>query len=484
MVSFSLKNEILSRLQSFCECINSDSNIEIVFGEEFISIPSEVAASISTYFYDTIIKERTIKRIDLNDVVKTKFRNESNTSTILKLLQNNSFEVENLSNEDILDYFEFGCNIGCSLFMRPLLEQYAKQSANGYNFENEPIENILSIITNKTILLQYTEENKSISNINIDNEINFVSRQLFKLFNNDVFIKWCLEAENFDTLENIIRNENVIVSSEDSLLDFILFLSQQNETYYHLLEYVFFEYCSIESISQFITTCKHIISSPEYQGKESLLFFECLSRRCLKLCNGTKLEQLQRHTKTKITETRNDITETISKPTNNITEVPYDANNPKKGILNHEYLKHNIELEASSIKYPNYSDMQLSDLFVRMDNYSFCTKNEANSSITATIKDNKSFTVNKYMIRGKWGNGWHLKSWKIKGKLSSTKEWIELDSHSNEKPFDTYEVRTFNINETEPLCGIQIIQTGPNEINDNYFSISGFDVFGKIIEYN
>ena len=259
-----------------------------------------------------------------------------------------------------------------------------------------------------------------------------------------------------------------------------------NQSYYHLLQYVFFEYCSNECISNFITECKKIISSPEYKGKESLLFFDCLSRRCLKLCNGTKLEQLQRHTKTKITETRNDITETISKPIKNITEVPYDANNPKKGILNHEYLKHNIELKASSIQRPHDSDMQLSDFFVRMDNYSFCTKDEANSSITATIKDNKSFTVNKYMIRGNLYDsyGFQLKSWKIKGKLSSTKEWIELDSHSNENPFNEYEVRTFNINETEPLCGIQIIQTGPNSSNDNHFFISGFDVFGKIIEYN
>ena len=473
MVSFSLKNEILTRLQSFCEATKRDSSIELIFGKDSVSIQTEFAASISTYFYNTLISDITINRIDLNDIFQTNFRNESNKSLILQLLSDNTFEVENISDEDILDFFEFGCSIGCSLFMQPLLDQYLKQSENVTNYENEPIANILSIITNKSILQHYSSYNKSfanLSNLSSSNEIDFVSKNLFKLMTNEEFFKWCFEAQNYDLIERIISNENVIVESEDSLLEFILSLSQRNETFLNLLKYVFLEYCSIECISNFITFIKGRIESTEYKQEESVLFISCLSRRCLKLSNGTKLSTLKRHEKT----------------INNITEVSFDSNNPKKGILNHEYLKDNINLKASSNDCPDNQLMKLSDLFVRMYDYTFCTKNEANSSITATIKDNKSFIVNKYMIRGNWcDNNWcQLRSWTVKGQLSSTKEWIELDSHSNENPFNKYEVRTFDIKETEPLCGVQIIQTGPNSYNDNYFGISGFDVFGKIIENN
>ena len=414
MVSFSLNSEILTRLHSFCNTLNNNPFVEIIFGEYSISIPTEVAASLSSYFYNTLISDITITRIDLNNYVKTHFRKESNKRTILNLINDNTFEVTNLSDEDILDFFEFGCSIGCSLFLEPLFDKYAQQNTN--NIEHETIENILSIITYKSILHNYSEHNKRFKDIKYDKEIEIVSSKLFDLFGKKEFEKWCLDPHNYESLERIISNDNVCVNSEDSLLKFIVSLSQRNDIFLPLLHYVFFEYCSIECISDFICFIKNRIQTESSKEQESLLFIECLSRRCLKLSNGTRLESLKRH----------------HEKMNKITEIIFDESNPKKGILNHEYLKQNIKLEASSINSPNASNRQLTDLFVNMGHYTFYTKDEKDSSITATIKDNKSFIINKYMIRGNWNDsGNQLKSWKVKGQLSPTKEWIELDSHTN-----------------------------------------------------
>ena len=448
MVSFTLNSDFLMNLYSFCSANLRDYFIDVIFGEEKATIPSEVLASISKYFHNTLISDSTIRTINLDDVVKVNFRNNSTKSTIMKLLSDNTYTKQDLSEEDIFDFFEFGISIGCNLFMKPLIDKYERQ--NTTNYENEPIQNILSIISNKIIL-----HNNSYANINYDEELTFVSKNLYQYIDKQEFIEWCLDHCNYNAVEQIISNDNVHFNSEDSLLNFILLLSQHSESFINLLRYVLFEYCSISCISNFITFVKKRIEETNSR-EEILLLFECLSRRCIK----------ERNKK--------------------ITEVIYNSNNPKNGIFGIEYRKQNVLLEASSDNNPNSFVYTLTGLFVKMDdNYSFATQDILKSSITATIKDNKSFIVNKYMIRGNDSNHDQIKSWKIEGLLASTNKWITLDTHQNETPLNKYEVKTFDIESTEPLRGIKLTQTGPNSSNCNHLYISGFDVYGQIIsEYD
>ena len=97
--------------------------------------------------------------------------------------------------------------------------------------------------------------------------------------------------------------------------------------YLHFLDCVFFEYCSVECISDFINFVKNYIQSHNDKQQASFLFIECLGRRCLNLSNAKILKLLKRHEK--------------------IIEVSYDHDNPKKGILNHEYLRENIKIEEN-----------------------------------------------------------------------------------------------------------------------------------------
>ena len=163
-------------------------------------------------------------------------------------------------------------------------------------------------------------------------------------------------------------------------------------------------------------------------------------------------------------------------------KVEYDESGEKRGIMYTEHSKGNVDLSASSIAAPDDSWMRLSDLFELKDGYSFQTKDEPNSSITASFKDNKTFTINKYMIRGNWGVIYQPRSWVLKGKVAKTNEWIEIDRHTNEEPFKEYEIRTFDVHNEEQFVAVQIVQTGPNSSNGNYFEISGFDVYGQVFE--
>ena len=90
------------------------------------------------------------------------------------------------------------------------------------------------------------------------------------------------------------------------------------------------------------------------------------------------------------------------------------------------------------------------------------------------------------MIRGNYLPICQLRSWVLMGQLSTTKEWVEIDRHTNEPQFNMDEVRTFNVHRNERFVSVQLIQTGPN---NGYFgrlyhclAISGFDIYGEVFE--
>ena len=488
MASFSLQNEYFQRIIDFCNfsrtsgqeiscnSANSDSLLQICYGDREIFIPTEFCIIFSSKIYQMVISERTINSIDLKSLHKHEFRNKENEERIMNLLKDNSYVVENMSNEDILDFFEFGLDIGCTYFMIPLFEKFSNESNK--DCSNETIESLLSNITYKSLIIEYFNKQKKFiynfplkQNITYESELDYVIKNFNKIIKSDFFFKWCLEKANINILEQIFSHNNLCLDSEDSFLNFILNLCKKDSSFVHLLSYVYIEYCSIECVKTLIEYIDERLSQ-NYEKCESEFFIKCLSRRCLKLNNGISLPILkERHKEIKEKEHKC------------LLDVKYDSNNPKRGIFNIEYEKNNVDLTASSNYNPNNPKRRLEDLFQLKDDYSFETKNESYSWIKASLKDKKYFTINKYMIRGNWNNGTEqLKSWTLKGQLYSSKEWVEIDSHNNETEFKKYEIRTFDVNTKEKFIAVQLYQTGPNYNNNYWFNISGFDVYGQIYE--
>jgi hypothetical protein len=155
------------------------------------------------------------------------------------------------------------------------------------------------------------------------------------------------------------------------------------------------------------------------------------------------------------------------------TEIKMD--DPLNGILRREYQKSNVLMEASSTSSGSVYDVLKAD-----PNTDFYTSSRANSFITASLKDGKTFILKSYMIRGRKnaeGNRYQLRNWKLEGQKATNGDWIILDHHSNE-PFDILLVKTFNVSCPEELKAVRLTQDGPDTNGSYYLLINAFDIFG------
>ena len=147
MVSFSLKNECYDRLISFTRTVSggdSDKLLELKLFESHIFIPVEFGVAISSVLYTLLQSDSTIRVVDIGSLLPHRFHNELNSERILRLLSDNSYEVHDLSSEDIHDFFDFGCCLGCPFFIFPLLEEYTSTnfSATEENKSKDALEKI------------------------------------------------------------------------------------------------------------------------------------------------------------------------------------------------------------------------------------------------------------------------------------------------------------------------------------------------------
>ena len=138
-----------------------------------------------------------------------------------------------------------------------------------------------------------------------------------------------------------------------------------------------------------------------------------------------------------------------------------------------------LGIDKLDLKYTVY------DLLKADQNTHFYTNSFENSFIKASLKDEKTFILKSYMIRGNKDECDNvccdqLKNWKLEGQKASDGEWILLDRHSNE-PFDQLVVKTFNVSCEEKLKTVRLTQEGKDTSNSYFLRISAFDIFGVLI---
>ena len=152
-----------------------------------------------------------------------------------------------------------------------------------------------------------------------------------------------------------------------------------------------------------------------------------------------------------------------------------DDTNPLNGIFKQQFDQNNVTLTPSSYHYGNVNNIYIDD------DSQFHTVNTPFSYIQASLNNNKSFYITKYMIKGNTrpGNDYHLKSWKFEGRKKSDGSWVEIDSHQNE-PFSRSQIRVFDVDKDEIFDMVKLTQTDVNTSGNDQLIIKSFDIFGYL----
>ena len=346
--------------------------------------------------------------------------------------------------------------MGNSDFIQPIVDIYSK------NIENE------SISVNE--LIQRIDFKRKISKrlkpekISFDEEINHISKNFYSLSTEESFIDWCKDITNITFLEKILSNQNLVIDTEDSLLQFILNLCHENQLFNQLFSYICIEYCSLDCVNSFLQYVNNYFYSIKLCNSDYAII-ECLSKRCKYNLKDVPSKDSKRYNKIKY---------------NILKTYNYQENDVRNGILFNENKKQNVIITPSSIydKQETHNPIHLLEMST---DTSFFSQDFENSSITFSLRDKTPFNINKYMIRGNWcDNELQMISWKLEGQLASNNDWVPPDLKNYQRNFTKFEVRVFSIPQSEPLISVKLTQTSPNYNNNNILGISSFEIFGDI----
>lgn len=281
-----------------------------------------------------------------------------------------------------------------------------------------------------------------------------------------------LKSLDIQTLDLIFNNESLILSDEDSLLDFILSLYVGNHEYSVLFEYVQFSNVSENSLFLFLTKfdiefmnekiwnsmCNRLLPSKSE-------FFECQSKRKYHHQKKELLLFDLKEFKYSETEKFNGIMNYLSKKT--------DGNINDNGT---------IKITSNSI----ISDFHPKNLVDYQKNNYYHSKDEGNAIINFDFKDNL-IQLSSYSIKTNNSNafGTHLKNWVIE--VSNDEFiWTAIDSHENDSSLNgpnfiaNFKIQQKNL---DFYRFVRLRQTGNSwysYCNHNYFILYFIEFFGKI----
>ena len=127
------------------------------------------------------------------------------------------------------------------------------------------VENVVYIIEEKQEL---TNDN------NYDEEINFIAENFELVAQEESFVSFSRKECNIDIIERIIRSEKLTMNSEDTLLDFLITISECRSNYLYLFEFVFLEYCSTALCLKLVSFVKNM-----FQDHPIISLMNCFARR-------------------------------------------------------------------------------------------------------------------------------------------------------------------------------------------------------------
>lgn len=267
-----------------------------------------------------------------------------------------------------------------------------------------------------------------------------------------------------DMLSEILNNENLKLSNEDSLLEFILSLYKEDYSYSPLFEYVLFSNVSQEALEKFTN---------------EVSFDDINWSIWRSICNAlvkSKSPKINRSRYVSVVVEKNHIE---GKEFNGILHYLTD----ETGGNIHD--NDTIEITSNSV-FQNFHPKNLVDY--ESPNYYESLIN-TNAIICFDFKD-KLVEISSYSIKTNSNprNGNHLKSWVVEVS-NDENSWEVIDSHVNDESLnDSNAIRTFSIKEPTSFCRyVRLRQTGPSWENgegnwggSTIFLMSCFEIYGKL----
>ena len=277
---------------------------------------------------------------------------------------------------------------------------------------------------------------------------------------------------------SIISNENLVIDSEDSLLEFIEKIFNQQEE-------------DDEDDDEIISFYEEIRFNELSENKFNE-FIEKLSAskmteklwQNLRKCFYTNMKNQPQQA--------NDNRYSFKR-----LKFEYDGNESHRfeGIIHHLTEKCGGNVADKGIVNVTASSTNSNRLpknsvdLTNMGNY-FQSSNQANSWIKYDFINSKVQPTH-YSIRNRHDyNGCHLRNWVIEGSNSggeNENEWTVLDSHQNDATLEGQNFsHTFEIKSQQAVKNgyryLRIRQTGPESNNANHLTFSAIEFFGSLIE--
>jgi hypothetical protein len=262
------------------------------------------------------------------------------------------------------------------------------------------------------------------------------------------------------TFIEILSHPSLQLATEDSLYDIIASRFETDADYFALVEYIRFEYFSVDRISALILWISnhfnqfnfgiwtHLSNRLKYQ-------LQGVSPNPRVRCEGV-LHELKRDTP---------LVGIIASLTHR-----YSSNVHDRGIV---AVSGTVNSDSASYAAKNAADLNT--------NSYFHSKGEANQWICYDFK-NRRVRPTHYSINS-WGD-YFLRSWVVEGSSDNAK-WTELDGHEADPEMcANHRIGTFAI-PIFPDVDYQFIrlrQTGKNADGHDYLIITGFELFGYLID--
>ena len=382
-------------------------------------------------------------------------------------------DIEELKESPLETYFDDFLKVG--MFSKMTLDSSHQQYFSYYFYALGNIKEYLRL--QPTFFEEITINN-------VIEKIKFISKLLQKFPmeapNEDIFRNLIdFASQNFEhinksemsklNIEMILKNKNLQLSNEDSLMEFIINLYEKNHEYSILFENVIFTNLTNGMIEKFIS-----IFDIEFLGTNTWI---SICKRLL-LTPTKNIESATRY----------------NEKENSSIEFKFDENNKFNGIIKYLSKKTNGNiLENGTVGITTNSqdeDCPLKNLVDLDSNHYYRSVENPLAIITFDFKDRFVQLTNYSIKTGTWNtNGGHLKDWIIEGSMDGNK-YDEIDSRKNDSSLNGKQnSSSFEVQHKEAKFYhfIRLRQTGPTWWNNsksyiNRFEITNIEFFGFLKE--
>ena len=389
---------------------------------------------INNYHYE----DETISSFTINTTTNTS-KKEDLFERFLEIIYNDEIEVKEEEKKEINEYFIQLGNIDDYLRNNPI--SFTNVTAD------EIVDSLQFIETNS----HYEIKDKE-NIINLKRMIDYVSEHF-----NEISSEKIQQIDN-NLLQEIIKNNNLKLEDEDSLLRIVLTKYKNDYSSSFLFEYVRFNEISKTLMNEFVEN--------------------------FDIChlNTATFKNICKSVYSIDKSVRNDERYKMK-----YQEFQHNGNNEANGIFKYLtketggniHANGTIEITTNSI-----SSGDIKNLVDYENNNYFQFNNIQDSEICFDLKDNK-IQITNYSIKSHsdYQGGDHLKSW-ILEVSKDKKDWTKIDEHENDSQLNgRYVIATFNTKKTNDFYRfIRLRQTGQNWLNRYYTEFNFIEFYGKLIK--